>query len=156
MTKYECTLQGATDRGLQVIENLDIDSESAGLIYGNTIGLHRRLWAYREKACVLAEEIAHHDVNVGNITDQNDTNNRWQEHKARTLAYDRLIGLCGLIQCFKAGDRNLYEMAERLEVSEAFLHDALYSYKLRYGEGIQVDNFWVSFEPYFDIAEMID
>ena len=156
MTKYERALQEASDKGLRVVENLDFDSGSAGLIYGRTIALNRRLKAYKEKACVLAEEIAHHDLNVGDITDQSDGNNRWQEHKARMMSYDRMVGLRGLINCFEAGDRNLYEMAERLEVSEAFLHDALCSYKFRYGEGIQVDNFWISFEPYFDIAEMID
>lgn len=155
MTKYERALQEASDKGLRVVENLDFDSGSAGLIYGSTIALNKRLIAYKEKACVLAEEIAHHDLNVGDITDQSVGNNRWQEHKARMMSYDRMVGLRGLINCFEAGDRNLYEMADRLDVPEWFLKEAIEGYRLRYGEGVQVDNFVLSFEPYFNIIEMI-
>ena len=62
--------------------------------------------------------------------------------------------LRGLIQCFLAGDRNQYEVAERLEVTEEFLADALEMYRGKYGEGKQVGNFWVSFEPYLSIVEI--
>ena len=102
----------------------------------------------------LAEEIAHHDTNVGNILDQTNVANRKQERRTRLLAFDRLIGLQGLIQCFLAGDRNRYEVAERLEVTEEFLAEALEMYRGKYGEGKQVGNFWVSFEPYLSIVEL--
>ena len=102
----------------------------------------------------LAEEIAHHDTNVGNILDQTNVANRKQERRTRLLAFDRLIGLRGLIRCFLAGDRNQYEVAERLEVTEEFLADALEMYRGKYGEGKQVGNFWVSFEPYLSIVEI--
>ena len=49
--------------------------------------------------------------------------------------------LQGLIESFKAGDRNLYEVAERLNVTEPFLAEALKDYRARFPKGVQVDNF---------------
>ena len=47
-------------------------------------------------------------------------------------------------------------MADRLDVPEWFLKEVIEGYRLRYGEGVQVDNFVLSFEPYFNIIEMLD
>lgn len=154
MTKYECMLQDASDRGLFVVEHISFSSHASALIYDNVICLSSRLTSYTEKACILAEEIAHHDTNVGDILDQTNVSNRKQEQRARRKVHDSLIGLEGLIRCFQAGDRNLYEMAERLEVTEELLAEALESYRMQYGEGKQVGNFWISFEPYLAVIEL--
>ena len=154
MTNYEYMLQCAADRGLYVIEYIPLTSGAAALVYDNVICLSKRLTSYTEKACILAEEIAHHDTNVGDILDQTDVSNRKQEQRARRKVHDSLIGLEGLIRCFQAGDRNLYEMAERLEVTEELLAEALESYRMQYGEGKQVGNFWISFEPYLAVIEL--
>lgn len=155
MTKLEYLEQYAKDESVDVIYYPFASDQIKGLYCNNTIALNRML-SYKEKACILAEEIAHHDLNVGNITDQSDGNNRWQEHKARMMSYDRMVGLRGLINCFEAGDRNLYEMADRLDVPDWFLKEVIEGYRLRYGEGVQVDNFVLSFEPYFNIIEILD
>ena len=154
MTIYEEALQNAFDRGLHVIENVPLESDAAAMSYDDGV-LLSRMATYQQHVCILAEEIAHHDTNVGNILDQTDVANRKQERRARLLAFDRLIGLRGLIQCFLAGDRNRYEVAERLEVTEEFLADALEMYRGKYGEGKQVGNFWVSFEPYLSIVKIV-
>ena len=156
MNTLEHLEQEAADKNIDVIYYSFESDRIKGLCGDRTIALSKRLKAYKEKACVLAEEIAHHDLNVGDITDQSVGNNRWQEHKARMMSYDRMVGLRGLINCFEAGDRNLYEMADRLDVPEWFLKEVIEGYRLRYGEGVQVDNFVLSFEPYFNIIEMLD
>lgn len=155
MTKYERTLQEASDKGLTVAEDVPFTSGVDGLVIGDVIGLSRRLQSYKEKACVLAEEIAHHDLNVGDILDQPDAGNSQQEYRARIRAFDRLVGLSGIVTCFKGGDRSLWEMAEHLEVTEDFLREALEAYRLRYGDGILVDGCWISFEPHLDVVEMV-
>lgn len=156
MTKYEQALQEAADKGLDVWEDIALNSDTGGLVVGDTIALSHRLRLYKEKYCVLAEEIAHHDLNVGDILDQSDSGNSQQEYRARMKAFDRLVGMAGIVTCFKAGDRTLYEMAERLEVTEDFLREALAAYRLRYGDGVMVDDCWVRFEPYLDIVEMVE
>ena len=156
MTKYEQALQEAADNGLDVWEDVALNSDTSGLVVGDTIALSHRLRLYKEKYCVLAEEIAHHDLNVGDILDQSDAGASQQEHRARMKAFDRLVGLAGIVTCFKAGDRSLYEMAERLEVTEDFLREALDAYRLRYGDGVMVDDCWIRFEPYLDIVEIVE
>lgn len=156
MTKYEQALQEAADNGLEIIEDFAFDSDAGGLLVGNTVLMSHRLRLYKEKYCVLAEEIAHHDLNVGDILDQSDAGNSQQEYRARMRAFDRLVGLAGIVTCFKAGDRSLYEMAERLEVTEDFLREALDAYRNRYGDGVALDDCWIRFEPYLDIVEIVE
>lgn len=156
MTKYEAALQEAADKGLVVAEDVPFTSDVDGLVIGDVIGLSRRLRTYKEKACVLAEEIAHHETNTGDILDQSDSGNSQQEYRARMRAFDRLVGLAGIVTCFKAGDRSLWEMAEHLEVTEDFLKEALAAYRNRYGDGVALDDCWIRFEPYLDIVEIVE
>lgn len=156
MTKLEKLEQEAADKGLEIIEHPFQSERIKGLCVDHTIALSRRLRSYKERACVLAEEIAHYDCNVGDILDQSDAGASQQEHRARHLAHDRMIGLEGLIECFRAGDRTIWEMAERLDVTEDFLREALEAYRLRYGDGILVDGCWISFEPRLDVVEMVE
>ena len=148
MDNLEIMEQEAADRGIEVIDYYFESDRIKALYKDGIIAMNIRMRSYRQRACILAEEIAHHITNVGNILDQTDVANRKQERRARLLAFDRLI------QCFLAGDRNRYEVAERLEVTEEFLAEALEMYRGKYGEGKQVGNFWVSFEPYLSIVEL--
>ena len=97
MTEYEQLLQDAYDRDLFVHEDAFIESGADGMIYDTLIYLSDRLVSCREKTCILVEEIAHYDVNTGNILDQTKAWNRQQELKARRLAFDRMSVLQGLI-----------------------------------------------------------
>ena len=156
MTKLEKLEQEAADKGLEIIEHPFQSERIKGLCVDHTIALSRRLRSYKEKACVLAEEIAHHDLNVGDILDQSDAGASQQEHRARMRAFDRLVGLSGIVSCFKAGDRTIWEMADRLEVTEDFLREALEAYRNRYGDGVALDGCWISFEPHLDVVEMVE
>lgn len=107
-----------------------------------------------ERACILAEELGHHFTAVGDILDQSDASNRKQELRGRIWAYNRLIGLTGIIRAYKAGCRNRYEVAELLQVSEDTLQEALDHYREKYGLCTQIDNYVVYFEP-LGVVELI-
>ena len=138
MNKYEEQLQSAADQAVPVVENyyMGNDSDHApidGLYLNGNIALSSDLETTAKKAVILAEEMAHHDLTVGDILDQSNAANRRQEQKARTLAYDRMIGIDGIIRSIEHGCRNRYEAAEYLEVPEDFLQEAIDRYKEIYG-----------------------
>ena len=138
MNSYEKQLQSAADRNVLVIESFDMgnDPDHApidGLYLDGCVALSSDLQTTAQKNTILAEELAHHDLTVGDILDQTDAANRRQEQKARTLAYDRLVGLHGLNKAIQHGCKNRYEVAEYLEVTEEFLQEAIDRYKEIYG-----------------------
>lgn len=124
-----------------------------GRIYGNRIAIHDRLETTTEKACVLAEELGHYHTTVGDITDLSDSQNRKQERQARLWAYNKQIGLTGIIQAFEAGCQGIHEIAEYLEVTEEFLHEAIECYRNKYGVYTTLDNYIIYFIPNLTIGE---
>ena len=129
---------------------------NAGRIKGNRIAIKKDLETQTEKACILAEELGHYYTSTGNILDANDTNNRKQELRARTWAYNKQIGLQGIIACHKAKCRNIHDMAEHLDVTEQFLHDAINCYRSKYGTSINIDNYIIIFEPTLYVVELFE
>lgn len=124
-----------------------------GRIRGNKI-LIRSDMTEKEKTCVLAEELGHHYTTVGNILNQNKVENRKQEQQARTWAYNKLIGLMGIVDSYKAGCHNAHEMAEYLNVTEEFLIEALERYRSKYGTYTTIDNYVIFFEPSLGVLEI--
>ena len=153
MNLYEKLSSEALANGLEVIE-LPLE-HSDGMVCGNLIGI-RTGQTSTEKACVLAEEIAHARYTVGNFLDQSSTANRKQEHLARVVAYDRMIGLARLVEAFRHGCRNQYEMAEYLDVPEPFLAEALECYRQKYGTGVTCGGFTIRFEPCLSVSMMME
>lgn len=151
MTKYELMKDEAFAAGLTV-EELPF-RYADGLLDGFWIGIRAGMTTV-EKKCVLAEEVAHAQYTVGNILDQSDVSNRKQELFARTKAYDRLIGLSGLISAFQHGCRNAYEVAEFLEVTEPFLLEAIERYRAHYGAYARFGDYIVQFEPWLAVTEL--
>lgn len=117
-----------------------------GRIKGNRIAIRKDL-TETEKKCVLAEELGHHYTTSGDILEEKTIPDRKQELQARLWAYDKLIGLMGIVNSYKAGCRNQHEMAEYLEVDEQFLVAALERYTSKYGTYTTIDNYMISFEP---------
>lgn len=142
---YEQLLDAADQEGLAVKEQPL--STHDGLIVGSRIAIRKDIPTQAKKACVLAEELGHHYTNVGDVLDQTEIENIKQERKARMWAYNKQIGLSGILSAYKYGCRNLHEMAEHLDVTEAFLKDALDAYLLKYGKYTVVDNYMIFFEP---------
>lgn len=126
-----------------------------GRIRGNRILIRSTIETRCQKAAVLCEEIGHYETAVGNILDQSVTANRKQELRGRIWAYNRLIGLTGIIRAYKMGCRNRYEVAECLDVPEETLQEALNYYHARYGVCTRVDNYVIYFEPALGVMELI-
>ena len=153
MDNYEMLLDHAESRGLSVKEKpLQYND---GRIRGNRILIRSTIETRCQKAAVLCEEIGHYETAVGNILDQSVTANRKQELRGRIWAYNRLIGLTGIIRAYKMGCRNRYEVAECLDVPEETLQEALNYYHARYGVCTQVDNYVIYFEPALGVMELI-
>ena len=106
-----------------------------------------------QTADTLAEELEHHYTTVGNILDQNNVDSRKQERTARLRAYNRRIGLTGIVDGYKAHCRSRYELAEFLGVSEDTLAEALDLYREKYGCYVEIDNYIVMFEPSLAVME---
>lgn len=152
LTTYEKLLSEAEDNDLIVKEKpLPI---SKGRIKGNRIAIKQGM-CETEKACVLAEELGHHYTATGNILDQSTVENRKQEMYGRAHAYNRLIGLRGIIAAYLRNCPNAYEMADYLGVTEEFLQEALSYYTNKYGVCTQVDNYVVFFQPNIGVMELI-
>ena len=130
------------------IAEMDLSDVSGlkGLYYNGCIAIEQGL-SSNEKSCILAEELGHHYTTVGNILDQSSVSNRKQELRARMWAYNKLIGLMGIIKSYEHGCQSYHEMAEYLDVTEEFLRDALEKYHQKYGVCTTVDNYIIYFEP---------
>ena len=142
---YEQLLDSADQEGLADKE-VSLSTHDC-LIRDKCIAIRKDIPTQVKKACVLAEELGHHYTSAGNILDQTEIENIKQERKARMWAYNKQIGLSGILSAYQYGCRNLHEMAEHLDVTEAFLKDALDAYLLKYGKYTVVDNYMIFFEP---------
>lgn len=148
---YEQLLAHSDEAGLVVREKPLKYND--GRIKGNRIAIRQNIETQKEKACVLAEELGHHYTSSGNILDQTKVENVKQEQHARMWAYNKQIGLYGIIDAYKRGCRNIHEMADHLDVTEEFLRDALEAYRLKYGQYVDIDNYTIYFEPYLMVAD---
>lgn len=119
---------------------------SKGRIKGNRVAIRKGM-AESEKSCILAEELGHHYTAVGDIMDQTDESNRKQERRARIWAYHKLLSLNDLIDSYKCGCRNRFEIAEHLEVTEEFLQECLDYFHEKYGLYAKQNNYLIYFEP---------
>lgn len=151
---YEDLLIEVEKEGIEFYENNCI-AGLKGLYVDNTITLNTNIDTEPEKRCVLAEELGHHYTSHGNILDQSKVENKKQERRARAWAYDRMIGIIGIVNAYKYGCKNKYEMAKYLDVSEQFLVDAIAYYSEKYGLLYQIDNYVVYFNP-LSVVEILE
>lgn len=159
MNKYEELLQYASDDNIRVYESFDLNENDEisnrldGLYIDGNIALDKNLRTTTERFCILAEELGHHYTSVGNLLDLTDIKNRKQERQARLWAYNKQIGLHGIIKAFQYGCTNCHEIAEHLDVTEEFLHEAIECYRNKYGICTTVDNYIIYFIPNLTIGE---
>lgn len=149
---YEELLKEADSLGLIVKEKPLQGTD--GRILNRRIAIRKDIPTQAEKSCVLAEELGHHYTSSGDILNQNIVANRKQEFRARIYGYNLLIGLRGIIQAYEAGCRNLYEMAEYLEVTEEYLKEALECYRKKHGVFATLDNYAIYFEPTLGVMKL--
>lgn len=153
MNPYEILLDNAYNDGMLVKEKTLQGSD--GRIKGNKIAIRQDIATTTEKACTLAEELGHHYTSVGNILDMTSAVNRKQERQARLWAYNKQIGLIGLVRAFEHGCQNRFEIAEYLEVTEEFLEECIECYRNKYGICKQVDNYVVYFIPQLSMMKLV-
>lgn len=152
--EYEILLKEATSESIYIIENANFKSEAGALINGNVIGINKNVRSKRKRACLLAEELGHYYTTVGNILNQSKINNHKQELQARMWAYDKLIGLKGIIKAYQHGCQELYETADYLEVEEEFLKDALTAYRNKYGTHVEYEDYIITFIPTLNVKSI--
>lgn len=125
MTKYEELLAEYDDE--LIIEEHHMLNEG---LYSDGIAWIKKDMTSTQKRCVLAEEIGHYKTSSGDILNLHDIDNIRQELKARRWAYEKILPIDLIVNCFKSGICTLWELAEHLEVDEKFLKEALESYGL--------------------------
>ena len=145
MTYDELIIEAEKD-GLKIKE-LPLSYGLKGLYKNGKIILDSNLKTNNERNCILAEEIGHHYTTYGNIIDENDISNKKQELFARKWAYKKLVGILDIINAFKIGVRNRYELAEYLNITEVFLQSALDYYEIKYENWYEIDNYIIRFNP---------
>lgn len=148
---YDELLIEATDKGLIVKEGPLRASD--GRCKGCKIAIRQDIPTLSKKADTLAEEMGHYFTGIGDITRLENTKARKQEHTARLWAYNKRIGLTGILKAFQNHCTSRYEIAKYLDVSEDTLAEALEYYRQIYGESIRVDNYLVCFEPSLRVYE---
>lgn len=153
--KYEELLDDSTINDVYVVENAKFISKADGLINGNVIGINRNIRTSRKRTCILAEELGHFHTTVGDIVGQATDSDRRQELRTRGWAYNRLIGLTGIINSYEHGCCSLSDTADYLDVTEEFLAEAIQYYRSKYGHFITIDNYAIYFEPALDIFELV-
>lgn len=149
---YEKLLTEVENEGIELFEN-DRIGRLKGLYFNNTITLNNNINTITEKKCVLVEELGHHYKTAGNILDQSDVRNVKQEKIARAWGYEKLISVLDLINAFKHGARNRYELAEYLDVTEEFIEDVISHYRRKHGLYVVIGNYAVYFNP-LSVLEM--
>lgn len=143
---YEKLLIEAEKEGIEVFENNYI-GKLKGLYVDNTITINTSMETNIEKKCVLVEELGHHYTSFGNIVNQSKLENRKQERLARAWGYKKLVGVIKLIEAYKNGVKNRFELAEYLDVTEEYIEEVLKYYRQKYGLYYQIDNYVVYFDP---------
>lgn len=154
MNIYECLQDEACEDGVEVVDYTFQSQRIKGLYCDGTVAISKNMDS-TQKACTLAEELGHHHTSVGNIINMESAQNRKQERQARLWAYNKQIGLAGLIKAYEAGCQNRYETAAYLEVTEEFLEECIQCYRDKYGEYKIVDNYTIYFIPHLAVFKRV-
>ena len=154
MNKFEKLEDVAYQDDVDVL-NYRFESNNIKGLYCDGVIALREDMTIPEKTCALAEELGHHETSVGNIIDMTSAANRKQERQARLWAYNKQIGLIGLVRAFEHGCQNRFEIAEYLEVTEEFLEECIECYRNKYGIFKQVDNYVEYFIPQLSVMKLV-
>lgn len=99
------------------------------------------------KAEVLFEELAHHKLTWGDITDQSQFNNRKFENYAKRAGFQAALPLRIIIEAYHYGISKLHELAEYVELSEEYIILVIEFYKKKYGLSTYFNGHVIKFEP---------
>lgn len=103
-----------------------LPSKYSGLCDGDVIHININLNnTNAKKLVVLSEEITHNEFGVGDITKQKTISDKKQEAFARKMGCLRIVVLDELVECYKKGILEVWEIAEELEVTDQCILDAM-------------------------------
>ena len=139
------TLLFESDNMNVIIRELDLKTKD-GLCFNNRIGINMKLSTIK-KGCVLAEELGHYLLTVGDILDQSNIHNRKQEKLARNWSYEKMIPLRSIINAYMYGVNNKFELADFLNVTVEFLQECMDYYHSKYGLSTRYNDFIIRFSP---------
>ncbi|UXU83337.1 ImmA/IrrE family metallo-endopeptidase [Mammaliicoccus sciuri] len=131
---------------IEVREANVLPDDLDGVWLGDLILIKRNL-PEKKKVEVLFEELAHHKLTYGDITNQKQFNNRKFENYARRYSYEKSMPLSGIVQAFEQGVHNLYELANFFEISEGHVLDCIEHYKAKYGLSTYHKGYVIKFDP---------
>ena len=155
MNSFERLEDEARKDGIDVIQKKFRSRRIKGLYGDGIIGINDNVKTSAEKTCVLSEELGHHHTSVGNIIDMTSAANRKQERQARLWGYNKLIGLSGIVNAFRAGCQSRHEIADYLDVTEEYLQECIDCYREKYGVYTEVDNYMIYFIPSLAVMEKV-
>lgn len=163
MDKLKCLYELAQREKIEVY-SYNLPENIAGLIVCNNdikgIAINKNIRSPKEEKCILAEELGHYFTSAGDLRLHKTRDYSKaieisrQERRARKWAVERLIRIQDFIEAFKAGCQNKYEVAEFLDVTEAFLDEAIRIYNEKYGKYKIVDDTWIVYFDPFGVARM--
>lgn len=153
MNTYERLQEEACEDGIEVVDYTFESDRIKGLYCDGVVAIKKDMDS-TQKACILAEEMGHHHTSVGKIIDMESAQNRKQERQTRLWAYNKQIGLQGLIRAYEHGCQDRYEVAEYLEVTDEFLTECIECYRQKYGVGTTVDNYYIMLIPYLAVGKI--
>lgn len=154
MNTYECLQDEACEDGIDVIDYTFHSNRIKGLYCDGVVAIREDM-TIPEKTCALAEELGHHYTSVGNIIDMDSSSNRKQERQARLWAYNKQIGLKGLVRAYEHGCTASHEIAEYLDVTEEALQECIEFYRDKYGEYKTFEHYIIFFIPHLAVLKKI-
>ena len=154
MNTNEKLRQYAHDNNVNIHKLYLGEDNLKGIYIDGNIAINTSIDTTIEENCVIAEELGHHHTSVGNILDMDLTGNRKLERQARLWAYNKLIGLTGIIEAFEHGCQSRFEIAEYLDVTEEFLEECVACYRNKYGVGTTLDNYYIMFIPNLNVGRI--
>lgn len=144
MSRYEQLL--AENEHIKIKDTHSLPDGYSGFYKDGIILIDKDLSETR-KAEVLYEELAHHKLTYGNILDQSKDINRKFENYARRHGYEAALPLRIIVEAHHYGVKNLYELAEYVQLSEEHVLEILEHYKQKHGIGTHYGDYSITFEP---------
>lgn len=142
---YDEVLDIAESYGLFVVENVPFEGNTRGMIFGNQILISDRIHTTNEKRAVAIEEITHFEVSSGNIV----KNNKEELKAHKKMTTERITVFELLDAVIDLGyNANYYTVANKLEIPEWFLKEAIESYSNLPLRPFEYRNCIVTFNPF--------
>lgn len=118
-----------------------------GLYIDNIILIDKNIDTVAERSCILAEELGHHFTTYGDILDQTSIHNQKNEERAHRWAAQAIFKPERLIDAFKVGVRNRWELSQFLDLTEDFIEEALIYLKKLHGDSLTIGEYTIYFDP---------